>query len=507
AMLAFEDTGLQFFGYAIDPDSQSSMMWGGTPDGTLPGMTGADGEQAHGNGPAWCSVQGTRSPAQPAETAGGEVPREYARRLWGESMRLDLARLTIILSQNLMPRRGEPKDRLGPRRHGIEAQNLQPGPKKKLVAQQIKVLLPRLLKKHNLQEPNGEGTDDEEDDEEDAPCLESWEDWEKELPLEKQGILSVLVTTKGTVLQQVRDGRKYTAQLQKEKEEAQEKARKTARKKVPQKKTSTLADTDNVPNDTAAGRRPAPRSDADDVGNATPPRGPDARAPRYEPVASTSRLEESDERPAKRLKTVHTGGGNSTDVETAQASGLLKRKRAEEEDIAAPEANTYGLASGGKTRLMDIAVLPPPRAPKTLPPSADHRLPAFESDAQFYDERGRKRASAPVWMPEHRIYAYMTAAEQLEECFTNMPGVAPAKVKHCRYELGGRVSQKFYVSKFTQRGEDDPVSEDDSAPCLRVYKAESRAWESVAKDRVPVVASHHTRYHQAIYEDFFCPPE
>ncbi|KAF8139563.1 hypothetical protein K438DRAFT_1785523 [Mycena galopus ATCC 62051] len=438
---------------------------------------------------------------------GGEVPHEYARRLWGESMRLDLVKTSCLEEEN--PKIDWDLGDMGLKHQvrligwpeNLSAQNLQPGPKKKLVAQQIKVLLPRLLKKHNLQEPNGEGTDDE-----DAPCLESWEEWGKELPLEKEGILSVLVTTKGTVLQQVRDGRKYLSQLQKENEEAQEKARKTARKKVPQKKTSTLTDTDNIPNDTAAGRHPAPRSDVDNVDNATPPRGPDARAPCYEPVASTSRLEESDERPAKRLKTVHTGGGNSTDVETAQGSGLLKRKRAEEEDIAAPKANTYGLASGGKTRLMDIAVLPPPRAPKTLPPSAHHRC-RFESDAQFYDKRGRKRASAPVWTPEHRIYAYMMAAEQLEQCFTNMPGVAPAKVKHCRYELGGRVSQKFYVSKFTQRGEDDPVSEDNSAPCLRVYKAESRAWESVAKDRIPVVASHHTRYHQAIYKDFFCLPE
>ncbi|KAF7371482.1 hypothetical protein MVEN_00002800 [Mycena venus] len=144
------------------------------------------------------------------------------------------------------------------------------------------------------------------------------------------------------------------------------------------------------------------------------------------------------------------------------------------------------------------APLPRPPAP---PRSALDLAPPQTINAQLHDDRGQLRRSAPAGTPDYPVAEWMTAQEELEVCWTNMPGAIFPNERCCRYDVNGRISRYFCVTKFENRDNaHNPVAEDEDARCL--WLRQGTDWVPVDLNRVSVVAPRHNDYYNTIYMEF-----
>ncbi|KAJ7207312.1 hypothetical protein B0H12DRAFT_1280464 [Mycena haematopus] len=250
----------QVFGFAIEPESRSSMAWGGTEAYAKLRQrwpTSLTAQIRDYESMFWTlgmEERGEAGTGRAVRTGDlyqkeGESDRDYGRRLFKESMLLDLRQASSADEES--PKMDWDLGDLG-WKHQVRMVNWpeefsavkeQPRARFKISAKALGVIVPLLKKKYQLEQPTD--SDDEDTEEtlgETAPRIESWSESEKALSEQAQGQLSVLVTSGGTVLQHVSDGKKYNAHLeaQKNKEEKRQ-ARKAlkATKKTQATRTAT----------------------------------------------------------------------------------------------------------------------------------------------------------------------------------------------------------------------------------------------------------------------------
>ncbi|KAJ6470900.1 hypothetical protein C8R45DRAFT_1104602 [Mycena sanguinolenta] len=298
----YEDTGIHIFGFAIDDNGGSSMAWGGTIQYAklrerwktsinsqlkdYETMFRTQRMEERGIVDAW-SRGGPQPPQRQLLRRQGESARDYERRLFKESLLLDLARIMLARGENapetmdwdLGDMGWKFQVRLVDWPGELSGEKHQPKPKFKLTSEAKAILIPLLKKKHGLDDSDDDaeeerGGEDEDEDEEKSekvdedqgeeksdddekskdaeekreryPRLESWTEKERVLSGSKLGAVSVLVTKSGTVLQQVSDGKKYQLSLvadQKKMEKQQEKKRQAETKKAQKKATTSTKTT------------------------------------------------------------------------------------------------------------------------------------------------------------------------------------------------------------------------------------------------------------------------
>ncbi|KAJ7911689.1 hypothetical protein B0H13DRAFT_2328065 [Mycena leptocephala] len=234
ATKAFDDLGIHVFGFAIDNDGQASMMWGGSPQyGELrtrwdtsittqlkdyEAMFRLLRMEARGEEPKAVAPKNGE-----LRQHAGEREREYERHLFTEALRLDLS---SSIADSSKPLKMEWNLSFLGWKHQL-CMGFKPN------ADVLRTII-LLLKKRHLPQPEPEPECDEEEDKEEneewmawvrtceedekdadlVPRIGSWTESEKELSVEEQGKLAVLITTDGTELQHISDGKRHKTYLE-----------------------------------------------------------------------------------------------------------------------------------------------------------------------------------------------------------------------------------------------------------------------------------------------------
>ncbi|KAJ7603349.1 hypothetical protein DFH06DRAFT_1350294 [Mycena polygramma] len=493
AIKCWEDLGVHVFGYAIDDEGASSMMW--EEPRHYEAMFRVLAMRKRGEEPT--AVPAAASLRQ----RPGEIEREYHRRLVGECLLLDLQDQTSApdrpskMEWSLSDLAVKHHVRLVNWPKEMTAAGAQPcvgwKPNTEHLATLMKLFKARHMPAMAACEPEcdeddpdwvewKEARDAEIELAEHAPRFESWTEAEKDLDIEDQADLAVLLTTDGRELRHVRDGNRYKKGLDKKKKELEKKKAPTAKRKRPTASASKDAAADH------AGA--APHDDVDagaddlDAGAAVPPVG--ARQikpmPHRNAVAGPSKQhtgphdEQSDGRPLKRRRT-DTDGGEDTDMAGIEFPGP-------------PQLN------------FELRHLRPPPTSVMQAPAT----PAVYDTSALYDEHGRVRRSAPAGTPVVRATPDMSLEKQLRVCFPaeQFLGVPRGREIVCRYEYQGRMSREFCASLIRDRTpKDPPYDEDEGSICIR--RRVLQDWKPLKETQMVVVSPRHEQYHELLYALFF----